>query len=130
MMHAHAPEQNRFELRPRSMSEVVLFQRASQLLLLAIGEQTFSAELLGDVPTLIAIEAEHQGGCLSGLIIARRHVFELLVQELIADPIKPQRHFAVSVLWTNCSLRLWLRASQMMKSTEFPTVAESSNNRV
>ena len=82
MMHADAAVQNLLELRPGPLRPVVRFELVDQPLLLPVGEQLLALELLGDVPALVAVEAEHQGRRAAGFVVAFGHDLELLVEQL------------------------------------------------
>ena len=73
-------------------------QRLGKLLLLGSIHDFLALEQLGDRPALLAVETEDQGGGQAALALPAKHQFQLLVQQLVADPLIGQRHLSLVAL--------------------------------
>ena len=105
---------------------IVLVQFLDQPGLLAVAEDLLALDLLGHGPAFVAIEAEDQGRRHPRVGVALGHLFELLGEQRIADPVVAQGHAAFFAA-DQFQNRWWLCRSQWMKSMALPTVAESKS---
>ena len=95
MMHAHAPLQDLLELRPRPFRPVVRRKCIGQPLLLPVRQQRLPLELLRHFPAAVAVEAEDECRRVAGLVAPFGHLFNLLVEQQVADPLKMERHLSL-----------------------------------
>ena len=94
VVDADAAQQQLPQLGAGPLRPIVLAQLLDEAGLLAVAEDLLALDLLGHGPALVAIEAEDQGGRHPRVGIALGHVFDLLGQQLVADPVVGQRHAA------------------------------------
>ena len=130
MMHADAADEQLLELRPDAVGQVILVGRQLRvnLDLLCVAEDRQPLELLGHLPALVAVEAEHQGGhparASSSLTIsASCSVSSLSPTQMNSSGTRRSFH------WTRATSRPCSTRSQRANSYGLPTVADSSSTR-